>query len=243
VAATEYRIDDGDWTSGRSVTVRTNGDHTLSYRSTDNAGNLEATQTCHVRIDTRPPATTPTGVDALWHATDVTIGLHATDAASGVAQTGYSIDGGASWTVGDTVVVKALADHTDDGLHVILFRSTDVAGNTEAVQSCTVRIDTVRPTTRALSLATVRRGFWATLRYRADDPLPNGHAASVMIKVKTLKGKVVKTLRLGLRPVNRALTYWYHCTLPRGTYGYFVYATDLAGNKQASVGSNRLSVR
>jgi hypothetical protein len=35
----------------------------------------------------------------------------------------------------------------------------------------------------------------------------------------------------------------FYCTLPRGTYGYSVYATDAAGNTQSAVGSNTLTVK
>ncbi len=57
VAATEYKIDDGAWTSGTSVTVTASagggndGVHTVKYRSIDNAGNLETTQFGTVKIE------------------------------------------------------------------------------------------------------------------------------------------------------------------------------------------------
>ena len=57
VAKTEYKLDAGGWTTGTQVTIRGDGVHTLSYRSTDNLGRVEADKSCTVRIDTKRPAT------------------------------------------------------------------------------------------------------------------------------------------------------------------------------------------
>ena len=106
-----------------------------------------------------------------------------------------------------------------------------------------VRIDTRRPTTRAPFASSVLRYRRATLRYRVNDPRPNGGRARVTIRVKSLSGRTVKTLRLGLQPVDSALTCSFRCGLPRRTYRFFVYARDLAGNRQANVAANVLVVR
>ena len=61
VAYTDYSVDGGPWTVGNSVTIaapssHTNdGTHTISYSSTDSADNVEAVQSCQVRIDTLGP--------------------------------------------------------------------------------------------------------------------------------------------------------------------------------------------
>ena len=47
VSDTRYRLDGGAWTTGTSVTVSGDGIHALDYRSTDNAGNVEATKSVH----------------------------------------------------------------------------------------------------------------------------------------------------------------------------------------------------
>ncbi|HET6494202.1 MAG TPA: hypothetical protein VFH61_02420, partial [Thermoleophilia bacterium] len=52
VSLTEYRVDDGQWTTGSAVTVSAAGTHTVGYRSLDNAGNVEAEKTCQVLIGT-----------------------------------------------------------------------------------------------------------------------------------------------------------------------------------------------
>ena len=117
VATTQYNIDSGSWTAGTSLTVQADGDHAVSYRSVDVAGNVEPSQTVHVKIDTAPPVTAQTGADAAWHNLDVPVTLTATDA-SGVRETSYSTDGGLTWTVGTSLVVRAPADHSNDGLRL-----------------------------------------------------------------------------------------------------------------------------
>jgi peptidoglycan/xylan/chitin deacetylase (PgdA/CDA1 family) len=61
VAAIEYAIDGGAWQTGNELIVPAprnhawDGEHTVSYRSRDNAGGIEQARTCHVRIDTTAP--------------------------------------------------------------------------------------------------------------------------------------------------------------------------------------------
>jgi hypothetical protein len=57
LAKAQYKLDAGAWTTGTKLTVSTNGIHTVSYRSTDAAGNVETAKSFTVRIDTRKPTT------------------------------------------------------------------------------------------------------------------------------------------------------------------------------------------
>ncbi len=63
VAVTYYALDGGPSVAGTSVTIPASADHTndgphmVSYYSVDNAGNVEAPQTCAVKIDTGGPVT------------------------------------------------------------------------------------------------------------------------------------------------------------------------------------------
>ena len=57
VATTQYNLDGGGWTTGTEVTISSDGVHTLAYRSTDNAGRVEADKSCTVRIDRMRPST------------------------------------------------------------------------------------------------------------------------------------------------------------------------------------------
>ena len=78
VAKTEYTIDGGAAQTGTSVTLSTDGDHTITYVSTDKAGNAEAVQTAHVKIDKTAPtishAFTPLSYEnGAWTNQDVTV--------------------------------------------------------------------------------------------------------------------------------------------------------------------------
>ena len=133
VKSTEYRLDGGAWQTGTSVTVSGDGVHALDYRSTDNAGNVEATKSVQVKIDTVAPVTTQSGADDAWHNAPVTVTFSASDDRSGVKSTEYRLDGGA-WQTGTSVTVSG------DGVHALDYRSTDNAGNVEATKSVQVKI-------------------------------------------------------------------------------------------------------
>ena len=102
--------------------------------------------------------------------------------------------------------------------------------------------DKVAPTTTAAA-ASVVRGRTATLKYKVSDVEPTKGTAAVSIKIKNTRGKVVKTITAASVAVNAQLTAKFRCTLAKGAYKYFVYATDASGNAQSTVGSARLTVK
>ncbi len=183
-------------------------------------------------LDREAPTTTATGIDDRWHAAPVTVSFAASDSGSGVAGVESSLDGapyasGASCTVGG------------NGRHALSYRAVDVAGNVERANVATVLVDAGRPVTRALAKAAARKGQRATLRFSARDVTPRAAFA-----IKVFDGRrPVKTLRVGLRRTNSRQAYSWFCRLPKGTYTWRVYATDLAGNRQRRVGSQTLTVR
>lgn len=198
-----------------------------------------------VTSDTTPPTTSVSGADSLWHNRSVTLTFRATDNAggSGVGHTEYSLNGGTTWTKGTVVTITAPADHTSDGVHTVLYRSADKAGNLEQTRSRRVRIDTRRPTPLANWAASVVRGRTATLRYYVRDARPGSPTATVLLKIRTLTGRSVKTILLPRQAVDVALGYRFTCRLARGSYRFSVFATDAAKNTQTKVVSNRLLVR
>ena len=142
VASVEYKLDSGTWTTYSSaVAVNTPGEHMLSYRATDAAGNTSDEGMVHftvVQRDTTAPTVTgqvagsqdPNGA----YLGSALVSLSATDSGSGVASIEYKLDGGA-WTRYTTAVQVSSV-----GAHTVAYRATDVAGNvsTEGTLSFTV---------------------------------------------------------------------------------------------------------
>jgi glucose/arabinose dehydrogenase/PKD repeat protein/type 1 glutamine amidotransferase len=146
VASTEYRINDGAWTTYDGAVEVPDGEHVVDFRSTDEAGNTEDVQSSEVKVDTVTPATGATQEKA---GDGVRVALDATDATSGVALTEVKLDQGAWKTYTDPVMVNGAGEHT------VRFRSTDVAGNVEEEQSMTVTVDGP-PADTAAPVTTVR---------------------------------------------------------------------------------------
>jgi C1A family cysteine protease len=103
--------------------------------------------------------------------------------------------------------------------------------------------DPSRPVTKALAAASVVRGHAVNLRYRVNDATGKYDVEKVVIRVRTKAGKLVKTITVGSKQPNTSLSYRYLCKLPRGSYRWYVYATDRWGNTQSSVGRAALTVR
>lgn len=94
--------------------------------------------------------------------------------------------------------------------------------------------DSVGPTTHARA-ASVRRGHTIRLRYEVTDD-KSARSQATRLVVKNARHKVVKRFALGARKI----ATWYSVRWTpkaRGTSRYYVYAKDLASNKQAKVGS------
>ncbi len=248
VAATQYKVGAGAWTKAASLAFPAPADHSgdgvhvVSYRSIDDAGNLEKTRTCTVKIDTTPATTTVAGADAAWHDKAQTLTFAALDkGGSGVACIEYALDGGA-WTKAAALTLPAPADHSGDGAHSVAFRALDKAGNVAPSQTVTVRIDTRRPQPVAAA-ATVTSGHTATLLYRIRDAQPGSPTANATIRVLNSAGHLVRKLTASAVPVNTRLKARFVCHLAAGKYRIVIYAVDAAGNAQASVGSNALTVQ
>lgn len=110
---------------------------------TDVAGNSASATVSNVNIDKTPPKTTaavsPTPNANGWNGTTGDVTLTATDALSGVDVTLYGIDGAAF------VPYTAPFAITGQGVHTVLYRSTDRAGNVESTRTLTVKIDKTPP--------------------------------------------------------------------------------------------------
>ncbi|HEY6962615.1 MAG TPA: invasin domain 3-containing protein [Gaiellaceae bacterium] len=144
-------------TSPFDTTALTDGHYDLWVAATDRAGNGRCSVVPHdVTVDNTPPVTHDDAPFGARNA-DVTVTLSATDNLTGVATTEYRLDGG-SWTTGTSIVVPAPANHSNDGVHTIDYRSTDGAGNVEATKSTSVTIDTTAPSGSAVDPSNILSG-------------------------------------------------------------------------------------
>jgi hypothetical protein len=253
--ATEMRFrDSGDtWSSWegyaatKSWTLPTGDGAKTVEAEYQNAAHYVLARSAHILLDTTKPVTTD-NAPATWHNHAVTVKLTPGDGAgSGIAYTEYSLDMGATWTKGNSVTYPPANPPSPDGIVTVRYRSADKAGNVEATKTCTIKIDRRKPTTKAPYAASAARGHTAYLKYTVVDPRDGSPTATVKIKVKNPAGTVVKTLTLAsAKPVNTPLKTSF--TVPRtwrtGTYKFYIYATDQAGNTQnIPVGWNKLVVR
>ncbi|MBP1963226.1 DUF7594 domain-containing protein [Paenibacillus aceris] len=90
------------------------------------------------KAETTPPL--PDGLGG-WYIHPVTVSLSVYDDLSGVADTTYSLDNGATWNLYTTPVTV-----NQDGVNTILYHSTDKAGNEEVVHTLSLNLDTSVPT-------------------------------------------------------------------------------------------------
>lgn len=93
--------------------------------------------------DTTPPVTTD-NYDGLWHTTDVTVTLTATDDVSGVADTFYKINGGSTQKVSTDGQPKITLEGANN---TVEYWSVDNANNAEAHHALTgIKLDKTAPT-------------------------------------------------------------------------------------------------
>ncbi len=173
------------------VAFTTEGEHDVSYRSVDTAGNSEALKYGHVRVDATPPETTATAEVPESFAGSATVRFTAADGLSGVAGTSWWLDGGAEQS--GTVAVT-----NTPGPHTLEYRSTDRAGNTEATR--TVRFEVVGRKTQRVDGADRYAVAWnlAKIMYESG---PTTHA----IIASGLDAKAVDPLAAaGLSGIYRA---------------------------------------
>ena len=106
-----------------------------------------------------------------------------------------------------------------------------------------MRIDTRRPTPIAKWSAAAIPGERTALRFYVSDPRPGSPTATVTIRIRNARGKLLKKTVLAAIKVDRTQNYVFVCTLAKGTYRFTVWATDSAGNPQTATATNTLVVR
>ena len=163
-----------------------------------------------------------------WSRTPRTITVNASDVGSGVGRPQISVTGGVSYRTRKSLTVR-------NGDVTIYLRAMDRVGNTSQPKYLGhLKIDTTKPKPAALA-ASVKRGATAKLRYRIADYSP----CVVKIVVKNARRVTVKSITVkGARPM-AWLTASFRCTLAKGTYRWYVTATDSVGYKQVEGGGRQ----
>jgi 5-hydroxyisourate hydrolase-like protein (transthyretin family) len=122
----QWKLNEGGWITGTTVTGIVDGEHTLYHRAIEKDTSVEPTREVSFKVDTVPPVTT-TDVQPTYVGS-ATITLTPTDATSGVASTFYILDGGETLAYTEPIVVDT------PGNHLLVYGSTDNAGNNESVK-------------------------------------------------------------------------------------------------------------
>ncbi|MEU7884753.1 plastocyanin/azurin family copper-binding protein [Microbispora bryophytorum] len=138
VDTVEYALDAGAFQAYTApVPVNQVGEHTVSYRATDKAGNTSEVQSVTFTVvapqpkDTTPP-TVAADVSGEKNADgdyveSATVTISATDTESGVDTVEYAVDGQAFASYTKALVID------QPGAHTVSYRATDKAGNTSDV--------------------------------------------------------------------------------------------------------------
>ena len=129
VASTQYAVDGSPPQAyAAPFMIGGEGNHTVEYAATDQAGNAEANRSVAFAIDSILPTTTATFAGVMngsEFVVPITVTLLAADLGSGLALTRYNTDDG-PWT---NYTEPFLVDNT--GSHTVQYDSADVAGNLE----------------------------------------------------------------------------------------------------------------
>lgn len=143
---TFMRVNEGDWNEANASEFD-NGTYLIEFYSTDNSGNSGPVVSVVIKSDLAAPSTSHQVVGTIaedgWYTSNVSLDLSADDAVSGVGSTFYRINSG------DWVTYLGSIAFDNEGVHLIEYRSFDLAGNEEPIQSYSVKVDKTAPSSSA----------------------------------------------------------------------------------------------
>lgn len=167
--------------------------------------------------DTTPPVTVlelaGTQGHNGWYTSVVTVTLSVQDEAggSGIGQTEYSFDQGATWITYDRPFAIM-----NEGKTVLQYRSFDQVGNQEATQATDIWIDRAPPEAKVVLNAETRK-----LDIRGQDTADNALAPAVLVTTET---------RITLEPWQILLSRVFHMTWPTKKMMLYATISDAAGH-------------
>ena len=225
-------------------TATSNGSFNVQYFSTDRAGNVEATHTAYVNIDTSIPTvsvTTAPSRSSGWYNKNVAVTIKGVDTVSGIAMTQYRLQTTPlpDWTTAVSNQFTVLASANAKLKYG--YQALDIAGNVSLPATLALNMDSIAPTTYGKNV-TGAAGKSIKVEYKIKDNL-SPKAQTVWVKIKNSSGKTMKTVTF---TNTKNINTWYSfkwSTQKAGKYTYYVYGKDLAGNPQKTPGSARITVK
>ena len=189
-------------------------------------------------ITTRSLSPQPNAAD--WNKGNVTVTLNATDDDSGVKEISYSINGGQSTTAEQSSV--QIPPITNEGETTISYSATDNAGNVEAQQIFTVKLDKSAPD------ATISSGpsgptndTTPTFSFDGSDNLTT--AAGLLSSYKVVpEGVAPESVNWSEFSSDKSATLGGATGLAQGSFAFYVKAKDQAGNEDASPAQRSFTV-
>ncbi|EMD2741015.1 Ig-like domain-containing protein [Enterobacter hormaechei] len=248
VSGTQWR-----YTDARTLA---DGDYRYQVRVVDQAGNVGATTTQDVTVDTQAPQygitidsisedTGQSGSDFITMDTSLTINGSLGNALASDERVQISLDGGNTWI--DTTVTNQRWSYTDtrdlaDGDYTYQVRIIDQAGNVGSTSSQVVTVDTTPPDTVGTVVSYTdgegeRTGtYGASVATDDTSPLING-----TLNRAPEDGEIVQLYRdgilLGQVTMNGSASWSYQDNgLLDGNHTYILRVTDKAGNYTESDG-------
>ncbi|MEM2980306.1 MAG: DNRLRE domain-containing protein [Thermoproteota archaeon] len=233
VKETKYRFDAGSWstyTAGFTLSVLSDGSHTIGYYSADRSNNNEAEKTLMVMLDKTPPAisgASPTGSLVLG-STSVRFTVRVEDSGSGVKEVRLTVDGvsqGIMTSGSDYSKTISLSE----GSHTWSIEALDNVDNVASQSySFTLTVDAVPPTVSGLSVpSNPVFGESTTITCEVSDALSG--VKEVKLYYSTNGGsswtEAVMTLQAG------RYTSSIPSQMPFTSVQYYVKAVDNAGNE------------
>ncbi|HKI38738.1 MAG TPA: PKD domain-containing protein, partial [Gemmataceae bacterium] len=165
------------------------------------------------------------GKNGWYTSASVSVSLTPTDATSGVAATYYTIDGGSQQTYAGSAF-----SITGEGSHKITFWSVDQAGNTEAAESDSFKIDSLAPTSAVSALPADTNSATFTVGWAGSDGQNGSGIATYTVYVSD-NGGTFKPFQQNTTATSDPFT-----GQDGHTYAFYSLAADNAGNVQTVAG-------